>query len=165
MYCISSTHKHHGQATLMFCTPYPLLVLRADAQEHLRARLFRIYISIPAGPHASNVATSSRPASTSSPDYHIVGGDEASSQTGLLSPSSSSLTTGTIPIVTAYTNSVSDSDTEDMIAFDVKPIQGRLPQSSYTEEDSLFTWTDITGTYIHTVYNMKSIFMFLYAAW
>jgi hypothetical protein len=32
-----------------------------------------------------------------------------------------------------------------MIAFDVKPIQGRLPQSSYTEEDSLFTWTDITG--------------------
>ena len=106
---------------------------------------------LPAGPHASNVDSagpaSSHPLSTSSPDYHIVGEDEVSSQSGFLSPSSSSLTTGTIPIVTAYTNSVSDSDTEDMIAFDVQPIHGRLPQSSYTEEDSLFTWTDITGMY------------------
>ena len=34
-----------------------------------------------------------------------------------------------------------------MIAFDVQPIEGRLPQSSYTEGDSLFTWTDITGIY------------------
>lgn len=54
-----------------------------------------------------------------------------------------------MPVVTIYSNSISDSDTEDMIAFDVQPGEGRLPQSSYTEEDSLFTWTDITGNCMH----------------
>ena len=71
-------------------------------------------------------------------------GGESLSQSGHLSP-----TSPTLPIVTAYSNSISDSDTEDMIAFDVQPSEGRLPQSSYTEEDSLFTWTDITGTCTH----------------
>ena len=71
-----------------------------------------------------------------------VDGGEGSNQSSRLSPFSSSVAT-----VTAYTNSLSDSDAED-IAFDVQPSEGRLPQSSYTEEDSLFTWTDITGTHM-----------------
>ena len=83
-------------------------------------------------------------ASASSTDAHPPPpetGEEPS-----LSPTTS-LTSASVPIVKAYSHSVSDSDTEDMIAFDVQPIQGRLPQSSYTEGDSLFTWTDITGIY------------------
>lgn len=38
-----------------------------------------------------------------------------------------------------------DEEAEEVITFDVQPGEGRLPDSSYTEEDSLFTWTDITG--------------------
>ena len=87
--------------------------------------------------------SSPHPSSVSTTDTHDGGRTEVG-EDSLLSPTSS-LTSGTIPIVTAYSNSISDSDTEDMIAFDVQPIEGRLPQSSYTEEDSLFTWTDITG--------------------
>ena len=44
-----------------------------------------------------------------------------------------------------FSTSPSDSEVEEMIAFDVQPGEGRLPDSSYTDEDSLFTWTDITG--------------------
>lgn len=39
----------------------------------------------------------------------------------------------------------SNSEPEEEIAFDIQPEEGRLPDSSYTEGDSLFTWTDITG--------------------
>ena len=46
--------------------------------------------------------------------------------------------------VMVLSNSV-DGETEEVITFDVQPGEGRLPDSSYTEEDSLFTWTDITG--------------------
>ena len=47
--------------------------------------------------------------------------------------------------VMVFSTSPSDSEAEEMIAFDVQPGEGRLPDSSYTDEDSLFTWTDITG--------------------
>ena len=41
--------------------------------------------------------------------------------------------------------SLSEDEPEEVIAFDTQPIEGRLPNSSYSWEDNLFTWTDITG--------------------
>lgn len=38
-----------------------------------------------------------------------------------------------------------DSDS-DIPVFDVQPQDGRLFNSSYTDRETLFTWTDITGT-------------------
>ena len=98
------------------------------------------------------VAETARPPSAPSPppslsttdtNFTDGGGERGEVEESSLSLTSS-LTAG--PVVTAYSHSLSDSDAEDMIAFDVQPSEGRLPQSSYTEEDSLFTWTDITGT-------------------
>ena len=33
----------------------------------------------------------------------------------------------------------------DGLFFNVDPVKGRLPGTSYMEDDSLFTWSDITG--------------------
>ena len=44
-------------------------------------------------------------------------------------------------------SSDTDSDLEVLdLEFDVKSIEGRLPGSSYAEEETWLTWTDITGT-------------------
>ena len=61
---------------------------------------------------------------------------------GIFSPTSPHPST-----VMVFSNFTSDSEPEEMIAFDIEQGEGmhRLPDSSYTEEDSLFTWTDITG--------------------
>ena len=40
----------------------------------------------------------------------------------------------------------SESDIE-VVEFDVQSLAGRLPDSSYSDFETLFTWTDITGQY------------------
>ena len=39
----------------------------------------------------------------------------------------------------------------DDVTFDTQPTEGRMPNSSYSAKDTLFTWADITGTctYLH----------------
>ena len=98
------------------------------------------------GRHGSTVDSGPPLASVSSDTHHstAAAGGPSGGEGPLLSPTPSS-SSATLPTVIAYSHSVSDSDTEETIAFDVQPIRGRLPQSSYTEGDSLFTWTDITG--------------------
>ena len=46
--------------------------------------------------------------------------------------------------VMAFSESFSDEEPEE-ITFDTQHSEGRLPDSSYTDQDTLFTWTDITG--------------------
>ena len=43
-----------------------------------------------------------------------------------------------------YIEDQDDSDL-DVLEFDVKSKVGRLPDSSYTDQETLFTWSDITG--------------------
>ena len=49
------------------------------------------------------------------------------------------------PAVVMVFSDLSDEEPEEMIAFDTQPIEGRLPNSSYSQKDTLFTWADITG--------------------
>jgi len=37
------------------------------------------------------------------------------------------------------------SEVGEEVTFDTQPIEGRLPNSSYSSRDTLFTWMDITG--------------------
>lgn len=44
-----------------------------------------------------------------------------------------------------------DSDSDlDVLEFDVQSQVGRLPDSSYTDQETLFTWSDITGNLINS---------------
>ena len=40
---------------------------------------------------------------------------------------------------------LSEDEAEEIITFDTQPNEGRLPNSSYSAADTLFTWADITG--------------------
>ena len=110
--------------------------------------------SVCTGRHGSTVDSGPPLALASSDTHHptAAAGGPSGGEGPLLSPTPFSSSLATLPTVTAYSRSLSYSDTEETIAFDVQPIQGRLPQSSYTEGDSLFTWTDITGTYTRRIY-------------
>ena len=38
-----------------------------------------------------------------------------------------------------------EPEEEEVIMFDAQSTEGRMPNSSYKAEDTLFTWVDITG--------------------
>ena len=38
-----------------------------------------------------------------------------------------------------------DDSEPEVLEFDIQSREGRLPDSSYTDEETVFTWTDITG--------------------
>lgn len=43
-------------------------------------------------------------------------------------------------------NEDEEEDSEpEVLEFDIQSREGRLPDSSYTDEETVFTWTDITG--------------------
>ena len=50
--------------------------------------------------------------------------------------------------------------TEELV-FDVRSHDGRLPGSSYTAEETLFTWTDVTGTLYQVLYHSMLILFLL----
>lgn len=57
----------------------------------------------------------------------------------------SSLVQSTVMVLSDTAN-LSEEEPEEVITFDAQPNEpGRMPNSSYKAEDTLFTWTDITG--------------------
>ena len=45
-----------------------------------------------------------------------------------------------------YDENEDEEDSEpEVLEFDIQSREGRLPDSSYTDEETVFTWTDITG--------------------
>ena len=102
----------------------------------MRTRSLCHHLPFPPGRTPSSLSL--RPISKSSSDG-AIGGVLGSP----LSPTSS----GTTLMVLSETFNLSEEEPEEMIAFDTQPVAGRLPNSSYSWEDNLFTWTDITGQY------------------
>ena len=84
--------------------------------------------------------------SSSSPNSSVT---SCSAAAGSAHKSSSSLGT-MVDSTTTYDSMMpemgSDEDSlHEVPVFDVQSLEGRLPNSSYTDEETLFTWTDITG--------------------
>ena len=47
-------------------------------------------------------------------------------------------------------NEDEEEDSEpEVLEFDIQSREGRLPDSSYTDEETVFTWTDITGKFVY----------------
>ena len=67
-----------------------------------------------------------------------------SASTDIGSQDSLSISHSTVMILSDSTN-LSDEEPEEVITFDTQPNEGRMPNSSYSAEDTLFTWGDITG--------------------
>ena len=77
----------------------------------------------------------------------VPGGSVVSGETvSLDSVSISSRTQSTTVMILSDSAHLSDDELEEeVITFDAQPNEGRMPNSSYKAEDTLFTWMDITG--------------------
>ncbi len=72
----------------------------------------------------------------------IPGGSVSSEVGSLDTQSVSSLTV----MVLSDSANLSEEEPEEVVTFDAQPNEpGKMPNSSYKAEDTLFTWTDITG--------------------
>lgn len=74
----------------------------------------------------------------------LVPGGSIGEETASLEASSRSHSTVMVFSDSAHLSEDEEPE-EEVIIFDAQPTEGRMPNSSYKAEDTLFTWTDITG--------------------
>ena len=95
----------------------------------------------------------------------VLGGSVSSEIGSPDTQSVSSFMHSTSVMVLSDTANLSEEEPEEVITFEAQPNEpGRMPNSSYKTEDTLFTWTDITGVYANCQ-NTVRVVMFLKSWW
>ena len=107
---------------------------------------FHDFVHIPSGRRESLPIA---PTSLSRVPGNSVSSDLGSPDSIVTSPHPSS----TVMILSDSTHFSEEEnpEEEEVIMFDTHTTEGRMPNSSYKSEDTLFTWTDITGVYVYYI--------------